>query len=475
MSLAVSLAALVAPLIALDKSMWRDEGATMFSVHLPWSELWQQSHVVDRVLLFYYSVIHAWIAVSGSIEWVRLLSVMAFGFTVYLSGRIGDRLGGVWCAAVGAVAVGANPLLINSAVQARPYALATLGATAAAYCLFRWRDDGGTRWTWLFAAACIATMLFQFFILMAPLAVLAAVAVTTPRPRQRQWRQLLAPTAVVVLVAVGYLALVAGQQSQVAWITRQSPVEAVLEVSGLAVIGHHLVYAVVVTLSALIGLAVAGLRWASGRRLEPRLVADLFICLAWMVAPPVALEVFSLHKPTFVDRYVTASVVGMGLVLGILASDALRGVTFGPRRAGWAKVVGGLLAALLFFESHVSASAVEENFRGVAVYVASHLTSGVVALPDHSLTEGVGYYWPSSRGAIPLWPQLRNQIYIEGLDLQESRATFAAAPRDVWVVQDQSVRVERRFLAELSRHGYVVVGRHRVVAHEIVEIIHFHR
>jgi hypothetical protein len=60
----------------LGVSMFADEGATVYSAHLSWSNLWAQSQHVDLVLLPYYVLIHYWQMVSGNIAWVR---AVAFG------------------------------------------------------------------------------------------------------------------------------------------------------------------------------------------------------------------------------------------------------------------------------------------------------------------------------------------------------------------------------------------------------------
>jgi mannosyltransferase len=115
----------------LNKSLWLDQGASLYSAHLSWSALWSQSKVVDRVFLPYYVLLHLWIEVSASIEWIRLLSVIAFGLTVVVIGHLGNRLGGFWCGVVAAVLAAANPLMINAALDARPYAISALAATVA--------------------------------------------------------------------------------------------------------------------------------------------------------------------------------------------------------------------------------------------------------------------------------------------------------------------------------------------------------
>ncbi len=87
----------------LGKSMFADEGASLYSAHLSWSNLWSQSRHVDFVMLPYYVVLHFWLEVSGSIEWAHALSLVAFGATIIVIGILGLRIGGRWCGIIAAV------------------------------------------------------------------------------------------------------------------------------------------------------------------------------------------------------------------------------------------------------------------------------------------------------------------------------------------------------------------------------------
>ena len=149
--------------------MHLDEGATLYSVHRSWGALWQQSRVVDLVLLPYYSVLHLWIGVSGSLVWLRLLSVLAFGVTIFLTGHLASRLAGCESGILVALLVATNPLMILAALSARPYSLSALLATASVAALIRWLEGNGAHWMSWFCLACIGTMLFQLFSMLVPL------------------------------------------------------------------------------------------------------------------------------------------------------------------------------------------------------------------------------------------------------------------------------------------------------------------
>jgi mannosyltransferase len=160
-AIAVLAALLIAPW--LNKPMYRDEGASLYSAHLSWSALMQQSRVVDLVLLPYYVLMHFWLLASASIWWARALSLLAFSLTVFLVGWIGNRLGGRWCALVASVVLATNPLMIAAALNARPYGLTTLSATVSIVCLVQWLWGGAVRWIWWFSFFALLTALLQVF------------------------------------------------------------------------------------------------------------------------------------------------------------------------------------------------------------------------------------------------------------------------------------------------------------------------
>ena len=84
--------------------------------------------------------------------------------------------------------------------------------------------------------------------------------------------------------------------------------------------GRQVAYAVFVLAAALAGAAVC--RWErrdGSRRAVPDLRL-LGVMLAWAALPAAMLVAASLVQPVFLDRYVTASVPGLALVISLLAT-----------------------------------------------------------------------------------------------------------------------------------------------------------
>ena len=84
----LALIAMIAATPWLGGSIYQDEGTSLYSAHLSWSDLWTQSQHQDLVLLSYYVLLHFWLLVSSSIEWARIPSLLAFGAVVMLVGQL---------------------------------------------------------------------------------------------------------------------------------------------------------------------------------------------------------------------------------------------------------------------------------------------------------------------------------------------------------------------------------------------------
>jgi len=480
-SLAVAALCALVPLASLGKSLWRDEAATLYSAHLSWSALWQQSRVVDRVLLPYYVLVHVWIFVSPRIEWVRALSLLAFVATVFLVGQLGRRLGGAVAGISAGLIVGTNPLMLQSALDARPYALATLTATLAIWAAWSGLNDPDhPRWWWCCALTVITAGL-QLFIALAPFAVLATVVIRVPSMTSAQIRRFVIPSAVLVVATTTWIDLVVGQGGQVSWIPRQTSQQAVKNLAGSAFFGHHTTYLAVTA----IALLAAIVRLSMGTHLHTTFSGQQgrtgVVLLAWTFLPGAALVALSFFHPAFVDRYVTASVPGLALLCGWLISLALSSSPTASPPAPlvrYSSIAAGVLSAvLLLAQSTTTTGAVIEDLSGGAHYLTRVATSSsdMVVLPDHALTEGITYYTDLAHARLTLWPQRRDQTAVEGLDVLTTTESFVNGAPTVYVVQDQSVRLLAAFESELVRHHYVLRSIRTFPGAPPLLILHFVR
>jgi len=480
--LSIAVLASVAILPQLNRTMWRDEGASLYSAHLSWGTLWQQSRVVDRALLPYYSFLHVWLAISGNIEWARAPSLVAFGLTVFIVGRFANRLGGLWCGVSAALITATSPLMIEAALEARPYALATLLATISAVALVHWYESGSTRWFWCFSLAAILVVALQIFLVLAPFAVLILAVAIRPQKFAARWRNLLVPLGLLCFSTLYFAALVAGQNSQIAWIGPITAGKFSQYISGPASGGPSLLgepaYRNILFVAMVIVIVLCARVCQRGGLRFPRIELDaLVLSLSWAILPTAVLIAISIFKPEYQDRYVTASVPAMAVVIGLVWSRAFqesRHKVSVDRTA----LLGTSLTALvlLLITSVASSREFVENLQEAAQYVALQAgRSGEFALPDHSLTAGIDYYFRTTHEIVSNWPERANQHYIEGLDLRDGPRTIAHAPANVWLVNDGSVRGTDEFIALLKRNGYVTVGTKEFAGTDLLEVEHFHR
>jgi hypothetical protein len=475
---AIAVLAISGLLPWLGKPLFRDEGASLYSAHLDWSALWRQSRVVDLVLLPYYSFLHLWIEVSGSIEWVRVPSLLAFGVTVFLVGRLGCRLGGSACGVVAAILVGTNPLMISAALDARPYGLSAMASTAAVVALIRWLDGGCIRWIWWFSLASIATLLLQLFSILAPLSVLVVVVLLRPHTIRAHWRELIAPIAIVVAAGVAFALVAAPQAGQISWIHFELGLRSVIDsLLGPAYDGEKR-YRALVFAFALGGVGLCLLARHRGHRRPTRRELDfLAIFVGWAALPALALVAMSLVKPVYSYRYVTASAPGLALALAFLTVRGFQLTTIRwPLRSRLA--TGGTALAictivLISTSSVPTAAHVSENLQDAAQYLVAHVGGdGAAALPDHSLTTGIDYYVRMDHKTLRLWPQLAVQPYVDGLDLEQDRPAVSKGPDDVWLVVASTDPPTAGFTTTLMRNGYRRIGTAEVPG---VRILHFRR
>jgi mannosyltransferase len=344
----------------LDNPVFPDEGASLSSAHLGWTALWQHSHVVDLVLLPYYSFLQVWMQLSDSIEWARFLSLLAFGLTVFLVGHLGVRLGGRLCGVLAAIVAASDPLLVAAALSARPYALSALAATASVVALLRWLGGGGGRWLWWFCLASVVTLLLQMFAVLVPLSVLVAAVALWPQMFRGKWRAVIAPMGLALAAALSFAILGASQRSQLAWIPSPFERAQLIRAATGPAAGGYAPYAVFVLAIVIVTTALCLWAWSRGgfrsARLDLRLLAVL---MAWTALPTAILVGGSLVRPVFVDRYVTASVPGLAIAIGLLTACAfdVMAVRLADRsRVIVESAVLGIAALVLFLAFSVPAA-----------------------------------------------------------------------------------------------------------------------
>ena len=467
----IALAASLGVLPWLGVSMFADEGATVYSAHLSWSDLWAQSQHVDLVLLPYYALVHYWQMISGNIAWVRTLSLLAFFGTIVATGWIGIRIAGRWCGIIAAVLTATSTLLVEKSSNARPYELSSFFVVLCALSLFKWLEDSRTRRLWVFSVLAVLATAMQLFSLLAPAAMLVCVLLVRPELIAQRLRAVRAPVVFLVIVSCAWVIACIREVGQVNWIANESSTSRLLaEIRGPAVGQFYdfVLFAILVvaaTRSSLFGLAAKRDAVVAGVSRDRDILA---LTIGWVVVPTLVLSIVSFIHPIFSVRYVAASAPGAALLAAFVcvrafptafhASGGSDGLGKRKRQVRTMTAIGTAAAILLAIGYVGSASALQEDLQSPAQYIAQHRQKGdVVALPDHAITAAVEYYLTRDDSSIHFWPQTGvRQRYVEGLDL--SLHPSDGLPRRVWLVTDGSVSGVTHFEKVLERDGYVIVG-----------------
>ncbi len=318
----------------------RDEMATAMFASLSSDGLLRAVHHVDTVVAPFYALeALADPLVPGGAIGLRVPSIVASVVTVFVVVALARRWWGAAPALVAGLAFATNPLTLQMATTARPYACATLAVALAAWSASVAIDSTGRRaairWT-AYSGCVIAVGLLHLF---AILAVLPLSILTAGRGR-RALVSLAVATGVAFAVLLPFAMAAASQRAQVAWIPPPDAVQAVGTLANLVrspeLIG--LGPADVAACALVAGLTIAGLAAALGRAraarkhlspvqvLEPahRDLPRLIAALALTVVPWSALLLVSIAVvPVLRTAYVAPSVVGLSLLL----AGSVRAVT----------------------------------------------------------------------------------------------------------------------------------------------------
>jgi 4-amino-4-deoxy-L-arabinose transferase-like glycosyltransferase len=470
--LSIALLATLGLLPWLGKSMFADEGATVYSAHLSWSNLWAQSRHVDLVMLPYYVVVHFWVMVSGNIAFIRALSLLTYFGTIVVVGHIAIRLAGRWCGIIAAFLTATSALLILKSLNARPYEFSALFVVLSAAALFRWLEVPHRRWAWAFSVFAVLATAMQLFSLLAPFAMLASVMVVRPALITQRLRSLAAPVAVLAVTSLAWIAASIGEVGQVNWIATGGTESRLLAEARGPAIGQ--LYDLVLLVFVVLVIAILAIMWDRDVRAAfvDRVSRDrdaLALMVGWAVLPTVVLSIASFSHPIYANRYVTASAPGAALLIAFICvrllplvreRDPLRYRTReGVLRRRVTASIGAVAAFVLFLGYVNSASTLQEDVQGEAHYVVQNLRYGdVLALPDHALTAATEYYLVRDHRHVPLWPQLGiRQRFVEGLDLKRHPYSARHLPARVWLLNDGSVAKIHAFQSSLAHSGYVLI------------------
>jgi uncharacterized membrane protein len=454
---AVALVATLVLSTSIGKSIWTDDAASLYSARLSWAQLWRQSHIVDRVYLPYYALLHVWLLVNTSVEWARIPSLVAYAVTVFLVGRLGYRFRGFWCGLMAAFLCASSPLLVQEALGVRPYALTAMTATLSVTFLVGWLENEKNWQMWCFAIAAVVTAVLQLFAALVPLVALVAVLALRHRAVKERWRYLVAPLGFAFVASLAFALYTLGQRKQINWIhhfTLSSFVIALYGPAGGNDRADRIAYTLLTAFLLVVG-AVAIFR--SRSRLKAVVARQdlnpFVVAAAWAILPSAILIVASFVSPIDVNRYLTDSTPGLALLVALVVTLSFQLRDEKSRRAPIVRVATVSAAVILMIVSAIlSARYLAENTQQGMTRLASDVrSSGAVALPNRLVDEEFEIYLGTKH--LALWPLIADPRTFNEMDLRS--LPLSSTPRNVWLVTDSSsTDAATVFIKILRADGY---------------------
>ncbi|WP_243697531.1 glycosyltransferase family 39 protein [Geodermatophilus obscurus] len=347
----------------------------------------------------WYFVVHTWVSLPGlgGDTSLRVLSLLAAAGGLASITRAVTRLTSRAAGVLAGLLLAASPLLLEQAVEARPYGLAVLATGGALLGLVRWLQ-GAPRGLLLFGLAGAGMGLAHWYAVTA----LAGFVVAALLLRGRRALPVVLTGAAAALPAVGLVGvnLLNGTGARNAEHLRDTEgTLADLAVEAWTGGSRSLLYLTV-------GLAVLGALRGSGARV---------VATCWLLVPLGLLLLAETVRPVYHPRYLLAGLLSLG-VLAAVGALALP-------RAARAPVAALLVACSLLAASPLAVREPRERADDVVALLAERQRPGepIVAADQRSAT-GLDHYVRTAA------PRLRPDVVLPPDDAP------SAADR-VWLVR----------------------------------------
>jgi mannosyltransferase len=376
-------------------SFWRDEAATLSAVRRPLPPLWHFLARTDVVHGTYYLLMVAVARALGTSPLdMRLPSALAVTATAAGVAALAARLAGERAGLAAGLMLAVLPVTSRYGQEARSYAFVMGLVVLSGYLLVRACDTGG--WWWAGYAAALAGSgwmnLMSLLIIPANAVTVLALARSGRRGRtgwvakpgradgagqadgagradgaMRRWG-----------VAAGAGLLAVGPLLVLAWPQRGGTARflAVVSASTVADLPGRLTGSwEVLPVAGLLAVLAVRRRGEAGRREEPGYREEwgrtraVWLCLPWLVLPPLVLLSAGVCSPLYDPRYVLFCVPA----LAVLAGTGLNALA-GARPWPWL-LAGALLAGLTGLPSQLAYRAPDghgDNIRLADQIVATH-------------------------------------------------------------------------------------------------------
>ncbi|HKZ82586.1 MAG TPA: glycosyltransferase family 39 protein [Anaerolineae bacterium] len=451
----LSLAAFALQIHRLEaKSLWTDEGLSVYRARLPLPDALSNQIVIQDVVTtdthppFYFVLLHLWRRLAGETEFaLRWLSVFMGTLAiplVYVTGcRIASRGAGVWAAIAGVL----SPFVVWYAQDARMYTLLMVEVLLSTYLLLRWIEappqngpPARTRASLLYplnspdprlvgyVVTVVALLLTHYTgILIFAIQSVLLVAVAWRRSRRAAaWVLVAGLIAAVSTVTFVSQRLFSGAEFP----ARRALEEIVYETWNVFALGpsaaqvrplEQIAAPVILFIIGLIALTFARRPWHSA------------FLIAWLLLPVLAFYVISFVKPIYVNpRNVSAGLPA--LLIGV--GTGLASLT------GWKRIVLasaviwlGTWSALAILQIYTDPSLEKDDIRSLARYIEEREQPGdAIVLHDAIIQLTFDYYY-GGRLPVQAIPQYAEADVDEAVRQLER---VAAQAKRVWFVRAPS-------------------------------------
>lgn len=361
-------------------SLWYDEAYSAAFAALSWRNLVEAMVHADGQGMPYYAFLHLWTVFGDSETVLRIPSVLAALVAIGATYALGARLFGRWVGAVGAAFLGANPLFISLAREARSYSFAIAFATLSGLAFVAANASGPSRpRAWIaYVGASIAAAyghLFGVFVVAAHV----MYAVVMPRRVHLRAFAVALGAFVVAIIPVVWIAL-SGDPSHLDWIPRTTL--AGITGTGVAIAGSPELAGID---SILLVVAVLAARHSI-------IEGDRFLW-CWLLVPIASAIALSFVRPILVPRYLSIVLPAFCLLL----ARGLSAFQLAP-----AKLATAAIIVILGAGNPRSGEVPAEDWRGAVTGVLDDARAGdalIVFPPDRAVP--VTYYLQRRAAPVP--------------------------------------------------------------------------
>lgn len=347
------------------RSLWRDEGFSVFLVRLDLTQFLHLLRTREVNASPYFLLLRAWLHLGADEATIRLLSVVPAVGAVITIYYLGKRLFTPWVGAVSALFLALNTSLLSYAQQARGYSLAVFLVTLSSLLFVRQLQAGSPR-NWVAYVLVSAVGAYtHFFVLL----VLAAQWVSLLFVKQRPRRSDLIAGAggLALLLAPLFTFLTTKHPNVLYWIP---PLTAATLLKVFLFLGGgptSFAYALLWLYSIYLGV----------RGTKSQDAGAYAFLQIWLFLPPAITVCVSLIKPLLEERFLIICLPA-GALLAAAALSQLR-----PRFASMIAallVIGSLYPLVRYYRQP------SEDWRAAGGYIAAHAlpTDAIAAEPQYA-------------------------------------------------------------------------------------------